>query len=164
MLGELKVETQEALQDLRDLARGIYPPLLADKGLAAALESQARKSTVPVTIESDGIGRYPQEVEAAVYFCCLEALQNVAKYAAASTATVRSSDGNGTLTFEVIDDGAGFDPSSPATAPDFKGWPTGSTPWADRSKYEAHLGTGRRRRAGSRPGACEVIEQRNPAR
>ena len=110
MLADLQVETSQALEDLRDLARGIYPPLLADKGLAAALQSQARKSSVPVSIEPDGIGRYPQEAEAAVYFSCLEALQNVSKYAEASSATIRLSQSNGTLTFEVIDDGIGFDP------------------------------------------------------
>jgi signal transduction histidine kinase len=110
-LAELKADTDEALETLRDLARGIYPPLLADKGLAAALESQARKSPIPVTVESDGVGRHPQEIEAAVYFCCLEALQNVAKYAEANRATVRLSDGDGSLAFEVTDDGRGFDPS-----------------------------------------------------
>ena len=77
------------MENLRDLARGIYPPLLSDKGLAAALDAQARKSPVPVEVESDGIGRYPQELEAAVYFCVLEALQNVAKYAGATRARVR---------------------------------------------------------------------------
>ena len=102
MLGQLKDEATDALENLRDLARGIYPPLLADKGLAAALESQARKSSVPVSLESDGLERYPQEVEAAVYFCCLEALQNISKYADASTATIRLADGSGTLAFEVI--------------------------------------------------------------
>jgi signal transduction histidine kinase len=100
----------EAIEALRDLARGIYPPLLADEGLAAALRSQARKATVPVEIEADGLGRYPQEIEAAVYFCCLEALQNVAKYAPAATATVRLSDLDGTLRFTVADTGPGFDP------------------------------------------------------
>jgi signal transduction histidine kinase len=110
MLAEAKAETNDALSDLRDLARGIYPPLLADKGLAAALEGQARKSSVPVEVEPDGIGRYPQETEAAVYFSCLEALQNVAKYARATKATVRLSQANGSLTFEVSDDGIGFDP------------------------------------------------------
>jgi signal transduction histidine kinase len=109
MLAELQVETSEALEDLRDLARGIYPPLLADKGLGAALESQARKSPVPVSVEVDGIGRYPEETEAAVYFSCLEALQNVAKYADASRATVRLAHHDGTLAFEVVDDGRGFD-------------------------------------------------------
>ncbi len=111
MLAELHDDTTRALEDLRDLARGIYPPLLADKGLAAALESQARKSPTPVTVASDGIGRYPQEVEAAVYFSCLEALQNASKYAHASEVIVRLlTQANGGLTFEVIDDGQGFDP------------------------------------------------------
>jgi signal transduction histidine kinase len=106
---QLQGDVNEALEELRDLARGIYPPLLADKGLVAALESQARKSPVPVMIEADGIGRYPREAEAAVYFSCLEALQNVAKYAEATRATVTLSDGDGHLRFEVTDDGAGFD-------------------------------------------------------
>ena len=79
----------DALEDLRDLARGIYPPLLADQGLVAALAAQAPKVAGPGDVEADGVGRYPQEVEAAVYFCCLEALQNVAKYAEASRAMVR---------------------------------------------------------------------------
>ena len=78
-LAELKADTDEALETLRDLARGIYPPLLADKGLYAALESKARKATIPVEVQADDIDRYPQDVEAAVYFCCLEALQNVQK-------------------------------------------------------------------------------------
>jgi signal transduction histidine kinase len=111
-LEEIKLETTEALENLRDLARGIYPPLLADEGLAAALESQARKAVVPVKMELDGIGRYPQEAEAAAYFCVLEALQNVAKYAEASVVTVRLSQEDGDLVFRVTDDGKGFDPRS----------------------------------------------------
>jgi signal transduction histidine kinase len=106
----IKGETQDALENLRDLARGIYPPLLADKGLAAALESQARKVPVPVTVEPNGIGRYRQEAEAAAYFCVLEALQNVAKYAEASSATIRLGQEDGDLIFAVSDDGRGFDP------------------------------------------------------
>ena len=109
MLAELQTELSGALDDLRDLARGIYPPLLADKGLAAALEAQARKSPVSVTVEADGIGRYPQDAEAAVYFCCLEALQNIAKYANASRATVTLTNGPGELAFQITDDGIGFD-------------------------------------------------------
>jgi signal transduction histidine kinase len=109
---DLQIDVTDALENLRDLARGIYPPLLADKGLAAALESQARKSSVPVAVEQDGIGRYPQDVEAAVYFCTLEALQNVAKYAGASSARVVLGEAEGRLTFAVIDDGAGFDPET----------------------------------------------------
>jgi signal transduction histidine kinase len=108
-LVQLKEDADDALETLRDLARGIYPPLLADKGLAVALESQARKATVPVTVAADGLGRYPQEIEAAVYFCCLEALQNLQKYARASHAEIRLSTGEGRLHFEVDDDGVGFD-------------------------------------------------------
>jgi signal transduction histidine kinase len=111
LVGELKSDADEALETLRDLARGIYPPLLADKGLAAALQAQARKATVPVDVESDGTGRYPQEVEAAIYFCCLEALQNIQKYANASIATVRLIESDGGLSVEVSDDGKGFDPA-----------------------------------------------------
>jgi signal transduction histidine kinase len=110
LVGELKSDADEALETLRDLARGIYPPLLADRGLVAALESQARKATLPVEVETDGIGRYPQETEAAVYFCCLEALQNVQKYGQATAAVVRISARDGELRFEVEDDGKGFDP------------------------------------------------------
>jgi len=109
LLGQLKAETQEALENLRDLARGIYPPLLADKGLLAALEAQARKSPVEVVVEADGLVRYPQDVEAAVYFCCLEALQNISKYANASKAVVRLAAEEGRLVFSVSDDGTGFD-------------------------------------------------------
>ena len=108
-LAELKADTDEALETLRDLARGIYPPLLADQGLVAALESQARKATLSVEVEASGVGRYPQEVEAAVYFCCLEALQNVQKYAAAQTAVIKLDGTAGGLAFEVTDDGQGFD-------------------------------------------------------
>jgi signal transduction histidine kinase len=111
-LDQLQRDTNQALEDLRDLARGIYPPLLADKGLGAALESQAKKSTVAISVETDGTGRYTQETEAAVYFSCLEALQNVAKYARAARATVRLFQTDGQLSFEVTDDGVGFDPDA----------------------------------------------------
>jgi signal transduction histidine kinase len=111
MLTQLQSDTGDALEDLRDLARGIYPPLLADQGLASALAAQARKASLPVEVRAVGVGRYPQEVEAAAYFVVSEALQNVAKYAHASHAVVTLSDGDGQLTFEVTDDGAGFDPS-----------------------------------------------------
>ena len=88
MLDGLQGSATSALEDLRDLARGIYPPLLADKGLAAALDAQARKAAVPVTVDSESLGRYPREVESTLYFCALEALNNVAKYAEASAARV----------------------------------------------------------------------------
>ena len=109
LLEELQADTAAALQNLRDLARGIYPPLLADLGLVAALNAQAGKSPVPVTVQSEGIGRFPQDTEAAVYFCCLEALQNTAKYARATAARICLSAADGALTFAVSDDGAGYD-------------------------------------------------------
>jgi signal transduction histidine kinase len=109
LLDELQAETQEALENLRDLARGVYPPLLADKGLAAAVEAQARKVPFPVEVEPNGIGRYSAEAEATAYFCVLEALQNVAKYANASRAVIRVSEEDGRLVFSVSDDGVGFD-------------------------------------------------------
>ena len=108
---QLQTALRDALDDLRDLARGIYPPLLADKGLPAALEAQSRKAAVATTIEPDGVGRYPREIEAAVYFCALEAMQNVAKYAEATSAAVRLEERDGALVFEITDDGRGFDPS-----------------------------------------------------
>ena len=109
MLADIQAETHDALENLRDLARGIYPPLLADQGLAAALQAQARKSVVPVDVHADGIGRCSQEVESAVYFSCLEAMQNVTKYANASHVTIDLEESGGSLRFLVVDDGIGFD-------------------------------------------------------
>jgi signal transduction histidine kinase len=125
MAREVREEAGDALENLRDLARGIYPPLLADKGLAAALEAQARKSTVPIDVIAEGVGRFPQKIEAAVYFSCLEALQNVAKYAGATGAVVYVAAASGVLTFEVADDGVGFDALS-------TGYGTGLQGMADR--------------------------------
>src|SRR5262249_58887507 len=111
--GELRADPAGALETRRARARGIYPPLLADLGLTAALSAQAAKSAVPVTVEADGIGRFGQDIEAAVYFCCLEALQNIAKYAHASSARVCLRAQNGTLRFTVSDDGTGYDARHP---------------------------------------------------
>jgi signal transduction histidine kinase len=121
LLTQIDAEIQTALGDLRDLARGIYPPLLIDEGLRAALDAQARRSPVPTTVRADGLGRYAPEVEAAVYFSCLEALQNVVKYAEASSATVILAQSNGHLTFEVVDDGRGFDPAAERTGTGLQG-------------------------------------------
>jgi signal transduction histidine kinase len=118
-------EISQALEDLRDLARGIYPPLLADKGLAAALQAQARKAPFPVEVDADGIERHAQDAETAIYFCVLEALQNVAKYAKAGRVTVRLAEGEGSLSFTVTDDGTGFDTAA-------TGYGTGMQGMADR--------------------------------
>ncbi|MPZ89085.1 MAG: hypothetical protein GEU81_13650 [Nitriliruptorales bacterium] len=111
ILHQLAVDTGEAIDTLRDLARGIYPPLLAAEGLPAALRAQARKTPLAVAVEAEGIGRYSQDVEAAVYFCCLEALQNITKYAEAHEAVIALREEDGTLAFRVSDDGQGFDPA-----------------------------------------------------
>ena len=112
VLSQIQTEAQEALENLRDLARGIYPPILADQGLAVALDAQAKRSPVPMVVEAVGISRYQSETEAAVYFSVLEALQNVAKYSGASHAMVSLHGDDGHLTFEVTDDGVGFDPGT----------------------------------------------------
>ena len=150
LVAELSRDTTEALDDLRDLARGIYPPLLADQGLVAALEAQARKAAVPTTVRADGVGRFQQDVEAAVYFSCLEALQNVGKYAEASHAEITLADGNGSLTFRVRDDGRGFDP-------DAIGYGTGVQGMADRL-----AALGGELRVRSAPGEGATIEGRLP--
>ena len=121
MAGQIQDDATSALDDLRDLARGIYPPLLADKGLHAALDAQARKSPVPVSIECEDLGRFAQDVEAAIYFSCLEALQNVAKYAGASQVRIILDRSDGVLTFAVADDGVGFDPSTATTGTGLQG-------------------------------------------
>jgi signal transduction histidine kinase len=115
MLDELGGSLQEAVQELRNLAHGIYPPVLMDRGLPAALEAAAGRAALPTEVRAEGVERFEQQLEAAVYFCCLEALQNAAKHAgegATATVTVRR-DPEG-LWFEVADTGAGFDPASGA--------------------------------------------------
>jgi signal transduction histidine kinase len=109
---ELRAETAGTLTELRDLARGVYPPLLASEGLAAALAAHTHAVPLPVTIQADGVGRHAQDVEAAAYFCCLEALQNVAKHAQARRAVVTVSQRPDRLEFGVDDDGVGFDPTA----------------------------------------------------
>ena len=150
LVGQLQGETHAALEDLRDLARGIYPPLLADKGLAAALESQARKSPLPVEIRAHRLARYHEAVEAAVYFSCLEGLQNVAKYAHASSATIELTDTDGFLVFTVSDDGRGFDP-------EVTGYGTGLQGIADRlGALDGTIGV------TSAPGRGTTVEGRLP--
>ena len=103
-------ELGHALAELRDLAHGIYPAVLESDGLPGALQAAAERSSMPVSINADGVGRYAQELEAAVYFCCLEALQNAAKHAGDDTkVSVRLSQADGHVEFEVEDDGRGYE-------------------------------------------------------
>jgi len=109
-LDELTSDANEAIETLRELARGLYPPILAQDGLVAAVEAQARRTPVPVDVVAGPLPRYPQETEAGVYFCVLEALQNMVKHAHATKATVSLEQRDGHLVFSVSDDGRGLDP------------------------------------------------------
>jgi signal transduction histidine kinase len=108
LLRELATEVDGALEDVRSLARGVYPSLLAARGLSEALSAAALRSPVRTTIDADGVGRYPPEVEAAAYFCCLEAIQNAMKHARGVQRISVSIAVKEDLRFEVRDDGAGF--------------------------------------------------------
>ncbi len=115
VLDQLGSDLQETVQEVRNLAHGIFPPLLMDQGLPAALEAAAARAALPTTVDAAGIGRRSQELEAAVYFCCLEALQNAGKHAGdGAHATIRLREAEGKLLFEVADDGPGFDLASRA--------------------------------------------------
>jgi len=113
-LDELIVDTNETLDGLRDLARGIFPPLLAEQGIVAALRAHIRKVGANATVEA-AIGfadrRFDADTEAGVYFCCLQAIQNVIRHAHnAATVVVLSLDGDGDeIAFQIRDDGGGFD-------------------------------------------------------
>jgi signal transduction histidine kinase len=108
MLHLLGGEVEAALDELRSLAAGVYPSLLAARGLPDAIRTAALQSPVPTSVEVDGSDRYSQEVETAAYFCCIEALQNVAKHAPEASSVTISLSRNGDLRFEVQDDGPGF--------------------------------------------------------
>jgi len=109
MLEALGEAVKETIQELRDLAHGIYPPLLMDSGLPEALRAAANRSPLSVSVAADGIGRHPSELEAAVYFCCLEALQNAGKHAPGATVQIMLEEDLEELRFTVSDDGPGFD-------------------------------------------------------
>ena len=97
--------SRRRIDEVRSLARGIYPAALADRGLADALRAAALRSPLPTTVLVTGVGRYSREIETAAYFCCLEALQNAAKHAHGASAAVIELSDDGTLRVEVRDDG-----------------------------------------------------------
>ena len=108
LLAGLGGEADDAIQSMRDFARGIYPPLLQAEGLGAAISAQARKMPVVVSVEAPDLGRYGSEIESTVYFCVLESLQNVVKHAQASSARVLLRESDGQLQFAVSDNGVGL--------------------------------------------------------
>jgi signal transduction histidine kinase len=144
-------QMDDVLDELRFLASGVYPPMLRDHGVATALESAALRLATPVSVHHAGVRRYSQAVEAAVYFSCLEALQNVAKHAGAEArAEVRLHQQGRELRFEVSDSGVGFDPGSA---------PRGDGLANMRDRIEAVGGT---LIVASRPGSGTTVRGRVP--
>jgi signal transduction histidine kinase len=109
LLATFEDEIGVTIRSLRELAHGIYPPLLAAEGVPAALRAAAARSPFVVEVIADDRGRYDEDIEAAVYFCCLEALQNIGKYASATAVTIVITRDERSLGFSVSDDGCGFD-------------------------------------------------------
>jgi len=105
---DLGDQVDEAIDELREVVHGVYPPLLASDGLGAALGAAARRSAHPVSVDAEGIGRYPREVESAIYFAVLAALDNAARYAGDAPVAVRVWEADGRLQFTVSDGGEGF--------------------------------------------------------
>jgi signal transduction histidine kinase len=112
---ELREDLAAALTSLRDLAHGIYPAVLEAEGLPGAIAEAAQRAPIPTTVDVDGVGRLPADLEVAIYFCCLEALQNAGKHAGpGATATVTLATGTTGLEFAVADDGRGYDTAATA--------------------------------------------------
>jgi signal transduction histidine kinase len=106
---------EEALDELREVSHGLYPPALSDWGLVAALERINLRLGAPLAVRATGISRHPPDLEAAVYYCCLEAIQNAVKHGGpGARITVALRQDAHELTFHVTDDGPGFDPSAPS--------------------------------------------------
>jgi signal transduction histidine kinase len=113
VLQRLDDEVELAIEDLRGVAHGSVPPTLRQAGLVPALEAVAAGSPIPVRVVAEGWTRQPEALETALYFCCIEGLQNVAKHAGpGASTTIRLSQGDGRVIFRVSDDGVGFDPAS----------------------------------------------------
>jgi len=112
VLASVGRQLDDVLQEVRSLARGIYPSLLSERGVVEALRAAGRSAPRPVAVHSRSVGRYPEEIEVAVYFCCLEALQNVIKHAGPdASASIALSELGPLLRFEIRDSGVGFSSS-----------------------------------------------------
>jgi signal transduction histidine kinase len=112
LLDRLRRELRNAHDELRRLSQGVYPPVLTEHGLEAALQSAADRCSVPVALAFEGTRRHSPDVEAALYFCAVEALQNAEKHGAANRIVVRLVDAEPRMTLTVADDGVGFDPGA----------------------------------------------------
>jgi signal transduction histidine kinase len=111
LVHELGFEAERALEELRSLAHGVYPPVLTDRGLHDALRAVAAQAPMPIHTVAVGVTRHPIEIESAVYFTCVEALQNALKYAGGATEVwIELSQTDDSLRFEIRDDGPGFTP------------------------------------------------------
>jgi signal transduction histidine kinase len=153
VVAEIRDDVAGALAELRDLAHGIYPSVLASDGLAAALSDAVTRAGIPATCEASVGRRYAGELEAAIYFCCLEALQNAAKYAGPEAkAVVRLAERDGELMFQVSDDGVGYDPE-------------GASPGAGLQNMADRIGAvGGSLQITSAPGAGTTVTATVPAR
>jgi PAS domain S-box-containing protein len=145
LLNTASEELGRALEELRELARGIHPAILTDRGLEPALQALATRSPVPVTLAEAPDERLPEPVEAAAYYVVAEALTNVAKYAQASSAIVRVERNNGRALVEVVDDGVGG--ADPLTGSGLRGLADRVEALDGRLHVESAPGSGTRIRA-----------------
>jgi signal transduction histidine kinase len=111
LIRQMATDAQEALEEIRSLGKGIFPPLLESDGLRAAVSAGAANAPVPVIVAAPDLGRYDTEIEAAAYFCITEAITNAIKYSGSERIEVQLGNGTGGLEFEVTDQGEGFDPA-----------------------------------------------------
>jgi signal transduction histidine kinase len=139
-LERARAELEQALEELRELARGLHPPTLSDRGLDAALEGLARRAPLPVELESAAGGRLPERVESAAYFVVAEALTNVAKYSRATHASVNVTRDNGAVMVEIADDGVGG--ADPAKGSGLRGLLDRVSALDGRLEVESPLGRG----------------------
>lgn len=129
VLSEQADAARVAIETLSSLSRGIYPRLLSDEGLVPALRSGVATSPIPVTINALGVGRLPAPVETALYFCCMEAVQNAAKHSGARSVSVHLGEEQDRWQLTIIDNGTGFDQTLAASSGQARAWPTCATGW-----------------------------------